>query len=906
MAYVIKLRERDGFVLTAVNTLTFTVTHGWSEAPLYVIVKIYAPSGALIYHGRDHADGDELELALPVQDGAAVQGTYRITYQTQSDDVLEDVLFSFNVKTAAVEAYGDGFVSSFYATDVSPWGDYAVSSKQWRIEPPAGSPLLDFTGTPAPLVYGPNIWGGLYRVRMAASYQDVTGTVDVYDATLYDSMIAVYDLNEQQVLGWVQSYLDDYTENLSSNPRQAAVQQPVATRVALLLYFYYKHVRYEEYEDAYFVLDELRSMMSPEDSPSVEEVVPFSDTTGSDHTHSNKLVIDGFTESEGDLLWNGTVVGSSVPSYTVKATSTDATPGFLDAKVDGTTISVEAGKLTVLDAYLQSRIDGVTIRWNGSEIYTVDRPSSGTLRWQSDVVYDAGDVVSYAGKLYSSDSDANEGNLPTVGGWTLLPASALAHIQNTDYRFANKQVSANLSSVESGSLTIPWTDNNVLVLTQDDATSEMESLLPVTDKVIGASDLENHDVTIHVVASTGFTIKHSDTAAATVTFNNKGEDLYFDTGTGWARYRYNVTSGQMDLVATSIPYLDVRLTSIVSHLQGDDTEYDRFVTSFQEHGGEAKRVAINLSGDLDTLMEAGYYYGLWTNYPPDLDGVEGSATDGWVQVVPVVSGANLYTLQRWMATGTDVNTGVETYAPYSFARVHNSVSWGAWVSADVTLSHADLTSYLGAGPWHLSEAEKLAATRMASVVQSGLLSAAGYSEFKSKQDAITAGTHLEFTGDTLAVTLTAGRLLSKNIDQLNVDATVLPTDDVATDDAHNWSAQKIISYIAGSGESGSYSKSYTVSVPAGADLATKIGFGITGPAGWTFAAVGGSSTDLEITHGVGETPASVEVYAVNAGVKSRLGGNNAYSSVESNTSDTKVVLYAYAATSSETEIRIVV
>jgi hypothetical protein len=203
-----------------------------------------------------------------------------------------------------------------------------------------------------------------------------------------------------------------------------------------------------------------------------------------------------------------------------------------------------------------------------------------------------------------------------------------------------------------------------------------------------------------------------------------------------------------------------------------------------------------------------------------------------------------------------------------------------------TLLHSNLGTILGSSEgYHLSQTEAIRVTSPASISTDGYLTSTDWNTFNDKLDNFTPGNLLSFTGTTL-----------------NVDVDVLPTDDTAIDALHNLSAEKIYALLAGSGEEGSFSKSYTITISAGDPLTQKLINGSTSPDGWSLTSNGG---DLIITHNLGITPVSAAVYLVNAGVKSKLEGNNAYSSLESNTTDNKIILYAYAGTISATEIRII-
>jgi len=729
--YTFRLRTRTNFDITYTNEMVVTDDMSWGAAT-ELLVEVYSPYGQKVGEETIAPTG-VATFNLPVdEDGNAVQGVYTVRWTPDvGDEVLDNAMLDYAPINASVNAYADGYTSRFFADDVTEM--VGSVTRQWSVVPPDS--MTPKTGSGSSVSYTPPIYSGEYEVNFGADYSIVSGDVEVEDATVYYEVVYVYHLQEPVVMGWVQSFLDEYTDNLSSNPKQASVQQPKATRITMLLYFYSKHVRYGEYREAYFVLEELRGILSPAGTPVEEEIEPFSEVTGTDHFHENKTTLDGFEVDEGDLKWNGTTIGSFTPDHTVKASSTDGSPGSLDAKIDSDTLEVVSDEIRVKHQYLIDRIDGASIKWDAvaKKIYTEPTGSGGGITYSPTRTYSQYEVVTAgtSGDLYYSQEDDNTGNNPVASGeWAKIPASALAHAQNTDYRFSNKYIDEDLSSASSGVLTVDWKTYNVLLLTQDDATDELEGLAPTTAKDVRESTLENHDVTIHVLADTGVTIKHN--VGAGVQFNNRGYDLTFTTTSDWARYRYNAVSGKFDLIATSLPVLEDKMTGVIEHLEGSDNVYRRFPVAYDRD----VRVAFpSEDKDLDNLKEGGDYYARWTdNYPSAFDSSGGLSTgvDGWVRVSAKFVSGTRYVVQQWLATGSSVNPGTDAFTPYAYARVFDGISWGAWVTSDVSLDHDEINNILGDGEWHLSEAQKNAAIRMANASQSGLLSAAKYSEFNSK------------------------------------------------------------------------------------------------------------------------------------------------------------------------------
>ena len=212
-----------------------------------------------------------------------------------------------------------------------------------------------------------------------------------------------------------------------------------------------------------------------------------------------------------------------------------------------------------------------------------------------------------------------------------------------------------------------------------------------------------------------------------------------------------------------------------------------------------------------------------------------------------------------------------------------------------TIGHGDLSAgsmnsdsnYL-----HLTSAEKAKITQAATILADGYMTSEQVIDLENALKAFTPGINalgaeLVYNGSTNTLTL----------------ADDIPTlDDTSTDANHVLSASKILSLFEGSTEEGDYAKSYTISIPAGADLATKLGFTATVPTGWSLSANG---ANLEITHNIGKTPVGIAVYRITSmGTKQKLEGNTAYSNATSNNTDAMLTLSAYAGTTDATEIRL--
>ena len=212
-----------------------------------------------------------------------------------------------------------------------------------------------------------------------------------------------------------------------------------------------------------------------------------------------------------------------------------------------------------------------------------------------------------------------------------------------------------------------------------------------------------------------------------------------------------------------------------------------------------------------------------------------------------------------------------------------------------TIGHGDLSeasmnsndAYL-----HLTSAEKANISQPATILTHGYMTSA---QVEALENALTA-----FTPGINA--LGAELVYNESTNTLTLADDIPTLDDASTDASHVLSASKILSLFEGSTEEGGYAKSYTISIPAGADLATKLGFTATVPTGWSLSANG---ANLEITHNVGKTPVGIAVYRITSiGTKQKLEGNTAYSNATSNSTGAMLTLSAYAGTTDATEIRL--
>lgn len=212
-----------------------------------------------------------------------------------------------------------------------------------------------------------------------------------------------------------------------------------------------------------------------------------------------------------------------------------------------------------------------------------------------------------------------------------------------------------------------------------------------------------------------------------------------------------------------------------------------------------------------------------------------------------------------------------------------------------TIGHGDLSeasmnsndAYL-----HLTFAEKAKISQPATILTDGYMTSAQVEDLENALTAFTPG-----------INALGAELIYNGTTNTLVLADDIPTlDDTATDTSHVFSASKILSLLEGDTEEGSYAKSYTITISAGADLATKLALSSTVPTGWSLSANG---VNLEITHDVEKTPVGIAVYRITStGTKQKLEGNTAYSNATSNSTDTILTLSAYAGTTDATEIRL--
>lgn len=402
-------------------------------------------------------------------------------------------------------------------------------------------------------------------------------------------------------------------------------------------------------------------------------------------------------------------------------------------------------------------------------------------------------------------------------------------------------------------------------------------------------------------------------------------NLLTDLTTGEGGLSEGVIKGLFSAVPN--PILTYNSSTGVFTLDTDLSKYSNtpgFITTETDPVFQASEAKNFVTGDKDKLDEV---YG-WGDHS-----IEGYITEDELgEFLTEDDLSNYVEYANWMSTAEALLDIVSK----NYSNWNTAVSWGDhedlyrpinWVPkwSDLTGTPPELDTFLipgdtkeslitnseGEFEWykikhsdviagdnqHLTQEQKDIIVRPATTNQSGYLTAADWDTFNRKLDELQLGNLLAWDNEGLLVV----------VDE------VLPVDDNATDAGHTLSAKKIYELLQGEEEEEeedtttmSYGQSFTIFIPGGADLVTKLGFTYKIPSGWTIGVVGGSSGDLEITHSLGKLPASISVFRNNGdGTKSKLEGATAYGDAKSTSTDNKLILTSYANTSLATEIRLI-
>lgn len=484
--------------------------------------------------------------------------------------------------TAVVRQTPNGFSSTFASKDISDYTGWTRVSRTHTITPP--STMSELTGAGEELSYSANIYSGEYESELAVDVKreitvtctTATGELWVYDSDIDTETVNVYKIEENTVFDEAEDYFELYSTQLGTAPKTAYDKQPSLFKIGNALHQFSKALRGGDTETMYEQLLIVQETLNPDyldETPDEEEIVPYT-FTDIDHSHDNKTtILDLFTLVDGDLYFNEELVGTE--SNKVLASGTDGTAGYLDAKVDNTTIEVSSEKLAVKESYI-SGLAGDGLEWNAvTEKFDVTESGGGTTESDAVIEWVAGTYA--AGRMVYTLSGVEEtlwianketSSEPTVESddWDEAQVSELAHTQNNDTRLGNVllelSTTTNLDSyvLKVGGGDTEWYLYNNIRLTKDDTSATLYGIEGAVSELYDDIDLKNHDITVTFESSEAGDFTVADAVADshvlpadTYGFNNYGNTITFSSTGDWARYRFNVDTEEFDLVATNLP-----------------------------------------------------------------------------------------------------------------------------------------------------------------------------------------------------------------------------------------------------------------------------------------------------------------------------------------------------------------
>ena len=524
-------------------------------------------SGVGTFRLRLLADGEVLSVkngvskpysevfSLPLDtDGEPIQGDYTIEEQEETwGSTPSNHAFSYEHAHVLphVEFRADGFASSLEVEDTTDYGDWGVSlqSRTLIVTPP--SPLSEGVGTSI-VTYAPNIYSGYYTVSFLYKvHREVTGGVVSDEPSVDVTHLVRPNLNENEMFEGVMSLLRTYEGYLKSAPKKAQDLLPVKVRVLGLLEEYEYRWRVSDSLGAYEAMLSVYSILSPTFlglNDNVEEIIPWS-ISGVDHTHLNFDTISRFTASGGNLYWDGTLLPLTTEPETGRVRmDAEDTLDWLASKVDNTSIEVYNRELRIKDSFISGLADGTTITYTAGQFSAaIPSPSEGTgvIPWEAGT-YASGRMVfrtvSGEDTFYVATTETSQ--QPPHSDWRLATDSDLRHNQNTDVKLGNIALAV---STISGNTLSGWENYNLLRV------SAAGTVTHFTEPSGAHSDvsLPTQDVTVQFVGSGTLTLTGGEApGTGTIPLNNRGATVALSPN-GWARYRYNIESGAMDLVAAS-------------------------------------------------------------------------------------------------------------------------------------------------------------------------------------------------------------------------------------------------------------------------------------------------------------------------------------------------------------------
>ena len=488
----------------------------------------------------------------------------------------------------------DGFGSTCEGGDVSDYTGYDFVNRELVVSPPA--PLSQKTSTEAFIPFLPNIYSGEWKVSLMVKVSDEVDGYIVEDEVYIENTYTIRPgFSEEEMFLGVKDLFGTYKGWLKSAPKKALDIQPIVVEVGNLLHQYFASWRQNDTVEAYRYMSDIYEILSPKYlsiGVGVDEIFPSS-PAGVDHTHSNLLTIEGFTEEDGVLSWFGIPLtggdgGGGAETGRVKLKVEDSL-GYLGGKLDSS-LEVKGDKLGVRESYISEYADGVTILYDpitkkfsaaaGGEVppieYTVRKWTAGSYI-PTEMVYLTSDGVDtfYVCKTSTTNS-------PPHTDWRLAYESSIRHERNKDIRLGNHVVNVSKEDIVSGVLTIGWQDKNAVRILDGVGESVVSSIFGGVSEQYDDLTVPSQDITItYQKDDSTLTLAEGGGGTNRIPFFNAGYKIVLDSTGAWARYRYNKDRNRFDLIATSLrgdESSSVELDDFSAEVVSDNESLFRYVS----------------------------------------------------------------------------------------------------------------------------------------------------------------------------------------------------------------------------------------------------------------------------------------------------------------------------------------
>lgn len=665
---------------------------------------------SLIFNLPLDADDNPLRISYAIREQEEAWG---------STETVEEFDYNFIPFIPEVGFTADGFSSALEVADNSTYTSYDFVSRLITVTPPSTSPLEEETSVAATLTYEPNIYSGSWEVSLKVKVSDDSDGYTVEDEPIVTETHSVRpQLSEEEMFEGVRDYYETYQTYLETAPRRALAIQPTAVLLGNILHQYFIAWRRGDKEQAYQFMVDAYEILELSDEVVVEEIIPF-DITEVDHEHTNLTILDFFTEEDGNLYWNGGLIGEVTETGKMRTYTGDSL-GFLNEKIDDT-LQVTGNEIGVKPSYIGSFADGVTITYDSETEKLTANVDGGEVvktnlvrKWVAGT-YIANEIVyvTSGGVDTFYVATVTTSNVPPHSDWRKTTDSDLRHNQNEDTKLGNLYLSVSTSEMPLGVMTVDWYEYNHIQIVVDDETDSLRLVESTVTETIDDIDFPCQDITIMMGEndeddSDGvFTIEEGYELAGHIGFNNNGIPIEFSEVGDWVRYRYNKDKNQFDIVATNLTGddyagltfddFDASVVSgtgeLLTFSEGTYTlnkrldQYDNSVSAF-----------VNES-NVDALVTAA----LSTIDHNDLDGIDGSGTIHVEQTQ----------IDTWDAKQDEVTGAATTIVDDDLTadRLLISSATGKVAASDVTVTQLEAlfeTSSLRAYPIHLNSGATVA------------------------------------------------------------------------------------------------------------------------------------------------------------------------------------------------------